>query len=357
MRWNRWASVMMVGPLAGTLVGCGEDHIGSSALKTSGMYADFKASANRSATKVDAQLRAENKDGDIVILEAGDALLAGIDDETPRTLKADSNKEHYLQTFDDVTEAGTLVTIDFERRDAGDKDAPDSHVRLPEPFEMSLDVSGKVERDEDVVLTWEPNGVGESMFWWVSGDCVWSKEGETPDDGKYTLKAGDNIEVLDTRKDETCTVTVRLERHVHGTIDSAFRDGRFLGIQTRSKTFTSVPVPEEPEDQGTGGSGTTETGGSGGSPQNGGATNEAGAPSAGTAGSPSATGGTGTGGAIEEEAGAAGTATAGSGTGGSTQPAAGSAGTGQANAGSAGTSQATAGSAGASGQGGAGGQG
>jgi hypothetical protein len=349
MRCNRWASVMMIGSVAGTLAGCGEDHIGSGALKTSGMYANFKATANGDKTTVDAQLRAEDEDGDIVILEAGDTLIASVDDET-HTLKPDSNKEHYLNTFD-ATEDGTLVTIDFERRDSGDKDAPDSHVRLPEPFDMSLEVSGPVQRNEDVVLTWEPSGGGDRMYWLVRGDCVWDDDGSTADDGRFTLTS-DHIDVLTSHEDEPCTVTVTLERHSHGAIDSAFRNGRFLGIQGRSRTFSSVPVVEEPDDTGTGGSGTTETGGSG---------NEAGAPSAGSAGSPAATGGTGTGGssaahagaagATHEEAGAAGAAMGGSSAGGATQAAAGSAGA------AAGSAAAAAGSAGASGQGGAAGQG
>ncbi|MBN1611848.1 MAG: hypothetical protein JW940_34775 [Polyangiaceae bacterium] len=361
MRCKRWASVVTIGLSAGTLAGCGKDHVGSSALKTSGMYADFKATADGSKTKVDAQLFVEDRKGDFVTLEAGDSLLASINDETPLELRPNASEENYLHTFD-VSEAGTLVTIDFERRDRGDKDAPDSHVRLPEAFDMSLDVSGKVQRDQDVVMTWEPSGISNQMYWLVDGDCIWPKDGSTDDDGRYTLKAGSQIEVLSTRSDESCKITVTLERHVHGTIDPAFRDGRFLGIQARTRTFTSVP--EEPDEEGTGGSGNDETGGSG-NTETGGSANEAGAPGAGTAGSPPAAGGTGTGGATGEEAGAAGAAAGGSSTGGSTQAAtagtagavAGSTGASQAAAGSAGASQAAAGSPGASGQGGAGGQG
>jgi hypothetical protein len=351
MRWNRWASVIAVGLSAGTLIGCGDDQVGSSALKTSGIYADFKATADRSETTVDAQLFVERRKGDMVKLEAGDTLLAGINDEIPRTLKPNSGAKNYLQTFD-VTEAGTLVTIDFERNEPGDKDAPDSHVRLPEPFEMSLDVSGTVRRDQDVVMTWEPSGKSDAMYWIVDGDCVFKRDGSTDDDGRFTLEVGDAIQGLDTAADETCTVTVTLERHSHGTIDPAFRDGEFLGIQARTATFRSAPEP--PEEEGTGGSpSTTETGGSG-TTETGGTETEAGGPSTETAGAPSATGGTGTGGSTEGEAGAAGSATGGAGTGGSTPATAGTAG---ASAGSSGASEAAAGSAGASGQGGAGGQG
>lgn len=325
MRLNRWASVMAIGSLAGLLAGCDdEENIDSSDIKTHGIYADFAAASNGKTTTVDAVLLAGGDDSNVFVdLEAGDTLLAKIDDGTSQTLRGDADGKHYKKTFD-VGEG--KVTISFQRED--DEDAPNSYVTLPDPFAMSLDAD-ELERGEDLVVTWEPANDGGTMHWKVSGDCIWGEDGSTNDDGKYTISS-DDIEVHATDKGESCKVTVTLERRRNGQVDSAFGEGgKFVGIQRRSKTFMSTPGPEETDEEpeATGGkSGSSETGGSA-NEDTGGAANAAGASNAEQGGSSSTTGGAG--GAANGQAGSADAEM-----GGSNPGAAGSAETGEAAAGS-----------------------
>lgn len=283
MRWFNFLRTVSVVGFGATLVsGCGEEDVDSDAIKTKGMHAIITAVASGNGeTVVTAQLRVGGDNGTIVELSSGDTLVGTVDGET-KTLGAIEDREKYRATFD-TDAADTEIQVSFEREE--DEDAPDSSVTLPDPFSILDLEEEEVQRGDDVLITWEPEGSGD-INWSLDGDCVWTADGTTSDDGSHTLTAED-VEVLGTDEGENCEVTVTLERAASGSVDPAFEEGGTIrAYQRRSVSFTSTPGPGEPG-TGTGGSGNA----TGGTSSTGG--NAAAGAGEGGSGNASATGGAG----------------------------------------------------------------
>lgn len=253
MRTNGWISFLVVGV---ALVGCSED-VGSSAIRTKGMYANYEAlSEGDGKTTVTAELRVGGDDGTYVVLEDPDQLVASAEGDEEVMDGFDDGKK-YRTTFD-TDEGGTVINIAFERGE--DENAPDSSVKLPEPFTLGLadfDEGVEIARGEDVAIVWDPGASGE-IDWEVTGDCIWSEDDETKDDGSFTIPAS-AFRVTDLDKGESCEVTITLERSTSGRVDRAFEEGgEFEAKQRRRVTFTSTPAPGEvpdDDDDGAGGAG------------------------------------------------------------------------------------------------------
>jgi hypothetical protein len=245
-------------------VGCAED-VDSKAIRTEGIYANYQAVASGDGTtQVRAELRVggNNAGATYIKLTGDDQLIASADqdgDGEPDSAKMghnnSGNRHWYLSRFT-TDEDNTEFNIAFNRGD-DDESAPNSNVRIPKPFSMSvegIDEGDEIERGTDVVVTWS-NEDGGDIKWEISGDCIWTESGRTSDDMEFTISAED-IRVLSTDEGESCTVKVTLERTRMGTVDPAFGEGGvFWGIQRRGFEFTSTPAPGEGEggDGGAGG--------------------------------------------------------------------------------------------------------
>jgi hypothetical protein len=226
-------------------VACTES-VDSDAVRTKGIYAKFEALAvGDGATRITADLRVGGDDGTYVNIISGDELVATVDGDENRLSKSG---DLYKTSFS-VDEAGTDIQVAFLRDE--DEDAPNSEATLPAGFTLSMPKT-TVERDEVPTVTWSPSGGSATdIEWRVSGDCIFSDSGTTADDGSFTLSSS-QIDVKPSDEDETCEITVTVDRVATGSVDSAFGEGgEFKAIQRRNITFISTPPKEVSPDAGT----------------------------------------------------------------------------------------------------------
>ncbi len=257
----------LVALVAAGAAGCNET-VDSDAIRTRGMYAGMTAVTDaEGGTVVQVKLRVGGDDGTNVNLTGGDELTAQIDEGKAKTLTGDDGD--YSTKFSGL-KGGEKLLVSFSRGE-DDDDAPDSNVKIAEPFSFAVDsASDAFPRGLKLPLTWDkPKAGNTTMRWSVKGDCIWSEHGEFgSDDGSGSIAASD----IDAKSaDEDCDVTVTLERVVRGSLDSAFEEGgQIESIQRRKLTFfsvaegTAVPGDDEP-DQPVGGDSGAPSQGDGGS--------------------------------------------------------------------------------------------
>lgn len=250
---SHFKSLVALSALSGAfaLVGCASD-VGSHEVKTSRIRADIEVlSSGAGTTQVTTVLREGNSATTYLYLTNEDELTATIGDDSQVLSEKERGDFHeYEAEFsgDDAVE----VTVDFNRGEEDD-DALGSTVTLPEPFFLSfadIEDDDDVMRGTDVTVGWDNEAAGR-VKWSVEGDCIRSSEGETTDDGAFTIPA-EEIEGSGT-DDESCTVTVRVERKTEGSLASEFNKGGIVGIQRRAITFYSLPGVVDASGGGAGG--------------------------------------------------------------------------------------------------------
>ncbi|MDQ2647067.1 MAG: hypothetical protein M3020_24900 [Myxococcota bacterium] len=218
-------------------LGCKES-VESTDIRTTGIYPEItvEAEGNGSST-VTVKLKVGGSNSNTFLdLTGGDTLEATVEGET-KTLRETSD-EVYSASFP-VDAEGTEFLIAFLRTEE-DESAPASVVELPAPFELEVAPREASRATDDVQLSWDPPGSGD-LDWDMSGECIRRQFDELPDDGTHVITA-DSIETSELDKDDSCTVTVQLERSQRGGIDEAFTEGgRIVAIQRRRGSFTSTP--------------------------------------------------------------------------------------------------------------------
>ncbi len=218
-------------------LGCKES-VESTDIRTTGIYPEItvEAEGNGSST-VTVKLKVGGSNSNTFLeLTGGDTLEATVEGET-KTLRETSD-EVYSASFP-VDAEGTEFLVAFLRTEE-DESAPASIVELPAPFELEVAPREASRATDDVELSWDPPGSGD-LDWDMSGECIRRQFDELPDDGTHTITAG-SIETSELDEDDSCTVTVQLERSQRGSIDEAFTEGgRIVAIQRRRGSFTSTP--------------------------------------------------------------------------------------------------------------------
>lgn len=224
-------------PVALFALACTES-IESTDVRTSGIYPEIEVVATGDGTsEVRVLLKTGGSNSNTYLDLTGDDTLEVTVDGDTKTM--DQSGDAYEATFD-VDAGGTEFTIALLRGDA-DEDAPESVVVLPEPFEMMLSATSASRADDDLEYTWEPEGDG-NVSWDLSGECVSSDSGSTPDDGTNSIAAGDIEPKFESDAEESCTAKLSLERSQKGTLDAAFTEGGSLvAKQVRSDSVTSTP--------------------------------------------------------------------------------------------------------------------
>jgi hypothetical protein len=233
-----------LGCLALTAGLCACETTGSSDLKTSGIDIEALASAS-SATKttVTATLMPGGDDDPFnkVKLQNGDTLYCEADGEKHKM--SEKSTGTYETTFA-IADEDTLFTISLERDSDEDKDAPDSNVTLPAPFEIDDLEKDTYSRAEDLTVTWAPDASTDSMSIEVDGDCILGSSARfnvDPDEGTFTIGANE-IEPFDSKKEESCSATLTIKRMRSGSADPALNEeSSFNAEQVRKVTFTSDP--------------------------------------------------------------------------------------------------------------------
>jgi hypothetical protein len=218
-------------------------------LRTSGIYPEFSVLATGNGdTSVSVTLKVAGNDTNTTLELTGDDKLVCTADGTEKTLKLSGTA--YKGTFD-TDAGGTEFTFALSRGDVDD-DAPDSHVVLPDPFELDgVDKTTEVSRAEGKVeLTWDASDADDTSTWTIEGDCLFSKDGKVSTDGKLVL-SGDNLDgtsiadAEDATDDEAnCKATVCVDRKLVGHLDPAFakeEGGEIRAIQRRCISFISTP--------------------------------------------------------------------------------------------------------------------
>jgi hypothetical protein len=217
-------------------VACNET-VDSSDVRTGGVYPEIEVTADGSG---DSSVRVELKVGGAssntyLELRGDDELKVRVGDTT-KTMRESGNG--YVASFPEDAE-GTEFEISFLRGEE-DESAPLSKVALPAPFELSLGAREFSRADDDVELSWTPEG-SEDVGWAIEGDCIQKDDGSTPDDGEGTLAKG-TIDTFESDKDKSCSVELQLTREQYGDLDEAFeKGGRIVARQVRTKSFTSTP--------------------------------------------------------------------------------------------------------------------
>lgn len=229
MRW-------MVLGLVAAAFGCSES-VESTDIRTSGIYPEITVTANGSgSSRVQVRLKVGGSNSNTLVdLKGGDELTATVDGDTK--VLDETSKQTYTASFP-TDDEGTEFTIAFMRED--DDSAPASTVTLPAPFTVSVSPTEASRASDDVDVEWDPPA-GGNVELSMSGNCVQSEDDDVPDDGSHTITA-DSIETFESDKDESCTVSVGLERAQRGNIDPAFTEGGMIeALQVRSDSFTSTP--------------------------------------------------------------------------------------------------------------------
>jgi hypothetical protein len=217
---------------------CSED-VDSDDVRTSGVYAEMEVVAEgdgSSTVTVDLTVGGSNSNTHLE-MAGEDELTATVGDET-QTLRQRGNV--YETTFG-VDAEDTEFTVAF-LRGAEDEGAPDSHVTLPAPFEITAPESGAaVSRAEGVVVTWEPSGADDSMAYRLNGDCIFLESGDVADSGSLDLGPSD-FDPHSGDEETTCSAELCIDRTRRGSLDPAYGEGgRIEAVQRRCVTFSSTP--------------------------------------------------------------------------------------------------------------------
>jgi len=232
----------------GSTLACTET-VDSTDVRTGGVYADYAAVANGAGTHVTARLKVGGDESNTYMdLEGEDRLVATIGNDDVR-MTDDNNNEMYEASFAEDS-GGTVVEIAFQRG-PDDVDAPNSSATLPEGFTLSgVTENDTIQRTDDIVITWDPSGLGDAMAWDIDGDCVSLDAGvdrTPPDTGTLTIAAGQIEPKFESDAEETCDVTFTLDRSRAGSVDRHFNTddsdgpGEFTATQRRGIVFRSAP--------------------------------------------------------------------------------------------------------------------
>lgn len=231
------------------LAACSVENVASESIRTGGIHARMRAiSPGDGTTVLFVDLAVGGQGGTKVDLTGTDELVYSLADGASGSLQQRSGG-HYQAAFrgDDAQR----LTISLEREV---DPAASAEVSLPPPFnvrwpEGSVTVP-TIDRSESVTILWSPPGPASNstLAWEVAGDCIWTENGSTRDDGELTLPL-DAVRVRGTRVGEACEVQVRLDRRAAGQPSANWGPGSSLeALQSRALTLLSVPSAAELEE-------------------------------------------------------------------------------------------------------------
>lgn len=230
------------------------ERVESSDVRTSGIYADMTVTAVGDGTsRVSAALRVGGSLSNTYLdLVDGDELMAiqGEDEARMSERSIPLGPVHYEATFDVDTE-NTPFRVSFAREphDETEKEcrggsAPNSFATLPAPFTIDAPAEDRAfsRADDDIEITWSPNGRRDAMSWRASGSCIEGDSGDIDtDNGRFVISRG-KLRLRREADDNSCDVTITITRSRPGQIDPAYGEGgRFVARQVRSVEVRSDP--------------------------------------------------------------------------------------------------------------------
>lgn len=217
--------------LLATTFAAGCNQMGSSQVPTQDIEATITLTANGDgSTVIDADLRhARSAWAESVSLEGGDSLVAEYDGRR-RRLSGGFGYSGVLPT--DAPE--TLVRVGLDRLNF--TPAPNSRVRLPEPF-RAFNTRGVYDVDYDTIPVEWSNGSSDAMTVEINGHCIWGFERTLRfDDGVFLVRPGE-LEARGSWDGSLCTLDVTLRRSRVGVLDPALDSGTIVAQQVRTTTL------------------------------------------------------------------------------------------------------------------------
>jgi hypothetical protein len=224
------------------LAGCSQ--VDSSAVRTSGMYADLSIESDGSGGSLArASLKVGGDSSNTYInLTSGDSLVTRVGTTNYPMVRQEALGVVWYQAIPPVDTANTVFRISLLRQD--DAGAPASDVALPAPFSITAPAPGTAfsRTSQPIVVTWNGSGAPDALTWQVTGDCIVSQFGnQVSDTGTLTIPAG----ALQPRANQgatSCTAQIRFYRTRAGSVDPAYGEGGELRArQTRFISILSTP--------------------------------------------------------------------------------------------------------------------
>jgi hypothetical protein len=190
--------------------------------------------------------------GDSYRLDGGDFFRACISGVCRTMADNDSiTSPDYIARFD--YQPGVDYVVSFNRQAA--QNAPDSRVRLPQPFTIVTPANHQQVTDGDAVMvSWSPTGAPASVTLGYKADCTflsgthgYSSGNLNPDtnaDGREAVGVDPIIDFAKSGATSTitrCSIDVTVSHALQGQIDPAFHNGTALGIVSRVVNLVYVP--------------------------------------------------------------------------------------------------------------------
>jgi len=228
--------------LLAATIGCST--IDSEDIETSGINASMEVLRTADGSNVSVSLAAGTLN--FVSLNNGDVLKASALEQTVEL--SENNVLNAISYFArvDANAKGDEVTVAFERADKAS--APSSTVTLPASVEITAPAASSVfSRANDnivVEVTGEESTDDLTLSW--SGECVDSDSLEVPAaQTSVTINAGTIKQKTQGSEEgaapisDSCTISVRVERRVLGTLDGEFKGGTISAVTSSSRDITS----------------------------------------------------------------------------------------------------------------------
>jgi hypothetical protein len=142
--------------------------------------------------------------------------------------------------------SGMIYTVSLTRR--GYDNAPDSHVILPDSFDILTPAEGSVYTDgESIPIEWFPAGVGEDVTVVNDLSCLLEDgtrvdksgdfQSDLDQDGRVDSSIRDNLYYVRATEDSApvdCDITITVKHSHHGQIDPIYKGGSISGMISRT---------------------------------------------------------------------------------------------------------------------------
>lgn len=245
--------------LVALLQGCGDPKSSSTSGPDGGPVPTSRMSIRLTVESKDpgtAVVRANLNDGrvagDSFRLDGGDFLRACISGVCRSMADNDSVfAPDYIARFD--YQPGVDYVVSFNRQQG--QNAPDSRVKLPQPFSIVTPANRQQVTDgETVLVTWSPTGAPARVSLGYAADCTFASgthgfssgtlSTDSNADGRESVRIDPIVDFARTSVPSTitgCSIDVTVSHELQGRIDPAFDDGTAVGIVSRKVNLNYIP--------------------------------------------------------------------------------------------------------------------
>ena len=209
----------------------------SSSIVTDSIFPEFSAVYDGETITVQAQLHVESANsGTFIQLDEGDRLEAQYGENVQELSASFGAMGIYSAQFDADIQHGEVQFRFLKNQQLLDG----SIINLPENFDMmGPSQSASLSRDDMLDIRWAAGESDDEMHISIEGLCIDSHR-DTVEiaRGEYPLPVYALQQSAFSDAQESCEITVTLERRRLGVLDTSFDDGIIFGAQRRSATVT-----------------------------------------------------------------------------------------------------------------------